>query len=110
VQRWGSGLNLNPHYHLIGLDGWFHRDDAGEFAFARAPAPTQQDVESLLRDVHARVLRLLSRRGLLEADTDDALARDAPALSACYEGAVLSRVGLGPMRGRPVLKLGTSLA
>jgi hypothetical protein len=21
VQRYGSGLNLNPHYHLIGLDG-----------------------------------------------------------------------------------------
>jgi hypothetical protein len=63
-----------------------------------------------LLDVHARILGLLSRRGLLEADTDDALARDAPALSACYEGAVTQRVGLGPHRGRPVLKLGTSLA
>ena len=103
-------MNLNPHYHLIGLDGWFHRDAAGELAFTRAPTPTQQEVEALLRDVQARVLRLLYRQGLLEADADDALARDAPALSACYEGAVLQRLGLGPMRGRPVLKLGTSLA
>jgi hypothetical protein len=23
LQRYGSGLNLNLHYHLIGLDGWF---------------------------------------------------------------------------------------
>jgi hypothetical protein len=110
VQRWGSGLNLNPHYHLIGLDGWFHHDAAGQLAFTRAPTPTQEEVEALLLDVHARVLRQLFRRGLLEADTDDALARDAPALSACYEGAVTQRVGLGPHRGRPVIKLGTSLA
>jgi hypothetical protein len=110
VQRWGSGLNLNPHYHAIGLDGWFHRDATGQLTFTRAPAPTQDDVESLLLHVHARVLRLLARRGLLEADADDALAHDAPALSACYEGAVTQRVGLGPMRGRPVMKLGTSLA
>jgi hypothetical protein len=110
VQRWGSGLNLNPHYHLIGLDGWFHRDAAGQLAFTRAPTPTQEEVEALLLDVHARVLRLLSRRGLLDSDTDGALARDAPALSACYEGAVTQRMGLGPNRGRPVLKLGTSLA
>jgi hypothetical protein len=106
----GSGLNLTPHYHLIGLDGWFHHDAAGQLAFTRAPTPAQEEVEALLLDVHERVLRVLSRRGLLEADTDDALARDAPALSACYEGAVTQRVGLGPNRGRPVLKLGTSLA
>jgi hypothetical protein len=31
-------------------------------------------------------------------------------ISACYEGAVTQWVGLGPMRGRPVVKLGTSLA
>jgi hypothetical protein len=110
VQRYGSGLNLNPHYHLIGVDGWFHRGGAGQLGFARAPAATQQDVEALLLEVHARVLRLLARRGLLEAEADDALAGDAPALSACYEGAVTQRVGLGPMRGRPVIKLGTSLA
>jgi hypothetical protein len=36
VQRYGGGLNLNPHYHLIGLDGWFVRND-GSLAFHRAP-------------------------------------------------------------------------
>jgi hypothetical protein len=60
--------------------------------------------------VHARVLRLLERRGLLEAGADDDLARDAPALAACYEGAVTQRVGLGPSKGRPVIKLGVSLS
>jgi hypothetical protein len=60
-------------------------------------------------NVHARVMRILERRGLLELGSDDMLAHEAPALSACCEGAVTQRVGLGPMRGRPMMKLGTSL-
>lgn len=53
---------------------------------------------------------LLERRGLLEQTTEDLLAQDSPALAACYEGAVVQRVGLGPSRGRPVMKLRRSLA
>ena len=110
VQRYGGGLNLNVHYHLLCLDGWFHRRSDGQLAFVRAPPPSQTDVERLVVDVHARVMTLLERRGLLEADASDALAEDGSALSACYEGAVLQRVALGPMRGRPVMKLGQPLS
>jgi hypothetical protein len=99
VQRYGGGLNLNPHCHLIGLDGWFYRSPEGALLFQQAPAPTQGEVEQLVVDIHARALRLLARRGLLEVGADDALAQDAPALSACYEGAVTQRVGLGPSKG-----------
>jgi hypothetical protein len=94
---------LNPHYHLIGLDGCFVRGPSGGLAFQRAAAPTQRDVEALVLDVHARVMRLLEKRGLLDASADDALAQNAPALSACYEGAVTQRVALGPSKGRPVI-------
>jgi hypothetical protein len=55
-------------------------------------------------------MRLLDGQGPLEAGADDDLARDAPALAACYEGAVTQRVGLGPSKGRPVMKLGVSLS
>ncbi len=110
VQRSGSGLNLNPHYHLVGLDGWFHRGATGELIFCRAPAPNQREVEKLVLDVHKRVMKLLAKLGLLEMSADDPLVQDAAALAACYEGAVTQRVGLGPMRGRPVIKLGVPLA
>ena len=110
LQRYGGGLNLNLHYHLISLDGWFYRASNGELLFERAPTPTQQEVESLVLDVHARVMRLLEKHGLLEVGADDELAQDAPALAACYEGAVTQRVGLGPNKGRPVMKLGVSLS
>jgi hypothetical protein len=110
VQRYGGGLNLNVHFHLLSLDGWFHRASDGQLAFERAASPRQGDVEGLLMAVHARVMRLLEQRGLLEPDAPDSLAEDASALAACYEGAILQRVALGPLRGRPVMKLGQPLS
>lgn len=110
VPRYGGGLNLNVHCHLLSLDGWFfwHKD---ELAFRPARAPTQGDVEALLLQIHARVLRLLERRGLLEQQpAEDPLQAESVTLSACYEGAVTQRVGLGPARGRPVLKIGEPLS
>jgi DNA-directed RNA polymerase subunit RPC12/RpoP len=109
VQRYGGGLNLNVHLHQLGLDGWFHRLPDGQLTFERAPVPTQREVEALVLSVHARVMRLLDRNGLLEVDADDPLVQDTPGLSACYQGAVTQRVALGPGRGRPVMKLGQSL-
>jgi hypothetical protein len=110
VQRYGSGLNLNVHFHQLRLDGWFTRADDGALHFEGAPAPTQRDVEVLVLDVQSRVMKLLEQRGLLEMGVEDGLSTEAPALAACYEGAVLQQVGLGPERGRPVVKLRTSLA
>lgn len=110
VQRYGSALNLNVHFHLIALDGWFARGIDGLLKFEHAPRLTQQEVEALVLDVQARVMRLLDSRGLLEMGEGDALTQDAPALAACYDGAVRQRVGLGPGRGRPVMKLGVRLA
>ncbi|MFM2415360.1 MAG: hypothetical protein RL385_83 [Pseudomonadota bacterium] len=110
VQRCGGGLNLTVHFHLLSLDGWFHRASDGQRAFERAASPRQGDVEGLLMAVHARVMRPLEQRGLLEPDAPDALAEDASALAACYEGVILQRVALGPLRGRPVMKLGQPLS
>lgn len=39
VQRYGGGLNLNVHFHLIALDGWFCQRPDGRLTFTSAPAP-----------------------------------------------------------------------
>jgi hypothetical protein len=52
---------------------WSHgvqRSVVVAWEFERAPTPTQQKVESLVLDVHARVMRLLEKRGLLEVGAD----------------------------------------
>jgi Putative transposase len=105
VQRYGGGLNLNVHYHLIGVDGWFSRSPSGEIRFTQAPAPSQREVTALVLAIQKRGLGLLAREGLLDEGRADAVHDEAPALADCYSGAVTQRVGLGPQRGRPVMRL-----
>ena len=70
VQRFGSALQLTPHFHALLPDGVF----TAQGAFVQLPPPTQEEVEGLLVRVRPRVLALLAARGVLEADVpDDAL-------------------------------------
>jgi hypothetical protein len=65
IQRFGSALNLNPHFHSLVPDGVFvekaHRVD-----FVRLPEPSDEDVGILVATIRRRVLRLLHRRGMLD--------------------------------------------
>ena len=65
VQRFGSSLNLNVHFHTCFLDGIYVRDAAGHFAFHGAPSPNRDDIEGVVRSVHRRALRWLARHGHL---------------------------------------------
>jgi hypothetical protein len=70
VQRFGSALQLTPHFHALLPDGVFTE----EAAFVPLSPPSQEEVERLLAQVRRRVLALLAARGVLEADApDDAL-------------------------------------
>src|SRR4029450_11272693 len=44
VQRAGSGLNVNLHFHTLVLDGVFTEEPRGALAFHPAPAPTGAEV------------------------------------------------------------------
>ena len=73
VQRFGSSLNLNVHFHTCFLDGVYVRDAAGLLEFLGAPPPNRDDLELVLRLVHRRALRWLERRGHLERPPLEAL-------------------------------------
>jgi hypothetical protein len=64
IQRFGSALNLNIHFHTIALDGVY---EAGETPrFRRVDPPSRDDLDRVLSRARLRILRLLSRRGYLE--------------------------------------------
>src|SRR6266851_5211062 len=64
LQRAGSGLNVNLHFHTLVLDGVFSDGDAGALEFHPAPAPSDAEVAAVLATVRQRVQRLLVRHGL----------------------------------------------
>src|SRR6266481_4218661 len=76
IQRFGSGLNLNVHYHTLFLDGVFCRDSDG-WRFVPAPPPTPRELARFVAAIARRIERLLARRGLTLGEADaDADARD----------------------------------
>ena len=48
IQRFGSALNLNVHYHMLFLDGVYAEDDYGKQRFHRVKAPTYDELNTPL--------------------------------------------------------------
>ncbi|HTO99344.1 MAG TPA: transposase [Myxococcales bacterium] len=78
VQRFGSALNLNVHFHAVIPDGVWIRNQ-GTVRFLALPGPTDEDVRQVLRRIQRRVRAILKPR--LAAARDDARAPDALAAS-----------------------------
>jgi hypothetical protein len=107
VQRFGSGLELNVHFHALGLDGVFAPGADGTLRFHCLPPPSDVDVARLVATIARRVGRLLMRRGLVDdADATDPLAAESLALAGLASAAVRGRVALGPRAGARVERLG----
>ena len=64
--RFGSSLNVHPHYHLVVLDGVFSKADDSEIAFHEAYDLTPDRIAQVESVVRKRVLRYFRRQGLLD--------------------------------------------
>jgi Mn-dependent DtxR family transcriptional regulator len=110
LQRFGSDLRLNPHFHTLAVDGVFElASDSASATFHRVAAPTADDIAGVALRVYERVLAELRKRSLLPEDGDaepDPLALEEPTLSACYAAAVQGRAAFGPNAGRRPMRLG----
>ncbi|HUM10293.1 MAG TPA: transposase zinc-binding domain-containing protein [Myxococcaceae bacterium] len=75
VQRFGSALQLTPHFHVLVPEAVFEELDEGELRLHPFPRPTDAEVKTLAVTVARRTLALLRARGVLneEAVPDGAL-------------------------------------
>ena len=106
LQRFGSLLNLNVHYHCLVLEGVYTtRESDGAAVFHPVRAPTTEEVAQLAAQVAARVRGLLERHGLLLESEDS----DTPALDAAQGAALFGGVAFGPRAGKKVRRLGTGV-
>ena len=71
IQRFGSALNLNVHFHMIFLDG-VYVPTCDQPVFRHVPAPTSAQLQGLVQQIAERVGRLLEKRGLVERDMENA--------------------------------------
>ena len=108
IQRFGSALNLNIHFHMLFLDGVYSFDRARP-RFHRAPRSTPVELVRLLHTISTRVARLLERQGLLVRDAEsDYLDFEPGGVFDQLVGASIHyRIAIGPNAGRKALTLRT---
>jgi len=102
-------FTLDPHFHVLALDGIYVVGDKGELVFRRVPPPSDAEVARVADRIHRRVARLVERRGLgqqTDPDEPDALRRDEPLLAELYSASISGRVGTGLRAGRRIARVG----
>jgi len=109
LQRFGSAMNLNLHFHTLAIDGAFvyEADAAGsksrpEFIALNKPSP--DEVARVLAGTARRITRLLERR--LATDEEDDLARNEPLLARLAQASIHTRIATGPETGERWQRLG----
>lgn len=72
IQRFGSALNLNVHFHILYLDGVYITGlDESKQLFRGIRAPDQAALQALVSTIASRLARFLVKEGLLEQDVEN---------------------------------------
>ncbi len=104
IQRFGSALNLTPHFHVLVLDGVYPGSSHDLRPFVPLPPPETEDVARVLAGTARRIIRIVERRGL---DNDEnSLASDEPLLALLTAASIRSRIATGPEAGDRWRRLG----
>src|SRR5881394_2048880 len=78
IQRFGSALNLNIHFHMLFLDGAYLTNTRPP-VFRRIGAPSAGELQDLLERIAERIGRALERKGLLARDCENSYLTLDPA-------------------------------
>jgi hypothetical protein len=139
IQRANSDLRLNPHIHAVCLDGVYSADregarnargvgrgrcgpevpEGGEgkgLMFHPAPAPSQEEIESLVGRASKRILRFLQRRKVITLVTapgdgevtvvgDETMGEKDPLLARLLAAAAAGAAPAGPANQRKPLRI-----
>jgi len=104
IQRFGSALNLTPHFHVLVLDGVYPGSSHDLGSFVPLPPPETEDVARILAGAARRILRIVERRGLDPGE--DSLTSDEPLLALLTAASIRSRIATGPEAGERWRRLG----
>lgn len=112
IQRFGSALNLNIHFHMLFLDGVYlgGKADAPP-RFRWVQAPSSNELTQLAHTCAQRIARYLERQGWLARDAENSYltldAVDDDPMNPLLGHSITYRIAVGPSQGRKVFTLQT---
>src|SRR5664279_4168954 len=101
IQRSSGDMRLNPHLHVVVLDGVYVAGTDGQPVFRALGRLKTDEVADVVQITKARVLKALQRRGVVRVrpealEVDDALANRDPVLAQLAAAAVAGLPPAGP--------------
>jgi ribosomal protein S27E len=111
IQRFGSALNLNVHFHMLFIDGVYQEKYNGKLRFHRVNAATNSELNTLVGTISQRVAGHLERQGLLVRDDESSYLtldlQDDDSMQQLQGHSITYRIAVGPQQGRKVFTLQT---
>ncbi len=111
IQRFGSALNLNVHFHMLFLDGVYVEQSHGAARFRWGKAPPSPELTQRTHTIAHRVGRYLERQGLREREVENRYlasdAGDADPMPPLLGPSLTYRIAGGSQAGRKVFTLQT---
>lgn len=126
IQRYGSSLNLNIHFHILVIEGVWSSLDAKTLAtnpesktkLQTLTAPTNDDIVQLTHHIKDRVKRFLEKKGYSKPTSgndehlnyeQEGFFTDGAVIDEFQSASIQSRLATGPNRGKRVRKLGQQM-
>jgi len=113
TQRFGSDLRLNPHFHILSLDGVFTLVNERPL-FKQQSAITDKEVEEMIAAISSRVRKHLTKKGYLSSEGEmvenplvDPLFSDHDSINQAVISSISNRIAFGPNAGHYVTKIGS---
>ena len=102
IQRFGGGLNLNPHFHTLVPDGLYFERADGQVYFRSSRPPSVDQLQRVLAAIIESVRRSLAGMGYHLAELID----QPVAWHACLDASIGQRQLLGEDAGMPMETVG----
>ena len=123
IQRYGSSLNLNIHFHILVIEGVWSESDAKNLAqnptaktkLVELTPPSNDDIEKLTCTIKDRIKCMLEKKGYRKRAPEnneqpsyeqEGFFMDGAVIDEFQSASIQSRIATGPNIGRRVRKLG----
>lgn len=113
TQRAGSAVNLNPHIHVILLDG-VYTEVNGVVRFRNIDPITDDEVAWLCENIAKKVMKHLTKEGHLDKEGEvlqnpmmDELFLDNEAITLAATSSIAGKIAFGKNAGKFVTKIGS---
>ncbi len=112
IQRFGSSLNLNLHFHMLFVEGVWLETENKKPKFIKLEPPTDDQILLVVTRISRRIIRMLRKEGYLDTNTievistnHDPLFEEEPEHARSIAASIKHMIAFGPRAGQKVRTL-----